>query len=86
MANLSVCASVIPEGVETTRLGVISSAYLLTTVVMSYLALMFVERSLTRRTEDGQSSLVGSIENSTSKWMVYSGLPALYDLSSGSYL
>jgi len=85
MANLSVCASVIPEGVETTS-GVISSAYPLTTMVTSYLSFMFVERSVTRRTEDGQSSVVGSVENSTCHCMVYTGLPALYDLSFASYL
>ena len=85
MANLSVCASVIPNGVETMS-GVSSSAYLLTTMVTNYLPLVFVEGSLTRRTEEGQSSLVGSVENSTCHCMLYSGLPALHDLSSGSYL
>jgi len=80
MANLSVCASVIPDGVETTS-GVSSSVYLLTTMVTNYLALVLVEGSLTRRTEDGQSSLVGSVKNSTCNCMLYSGLPAFHDLS-----
>jgi len=84
MANFAVCASVIPEGVETTS-GVSSCAYPLTTMFTSYLALVFVVSSLSRRTEEGQSSLVGSVENSTGNHMLYSGLPALYDLSSGSY-
>jgi len=85
MANLSVCAFIIPDGVETTS-GVSSSAYPLTTMVTSYLALVLVEGSLTRWTEDEQSSLVGSVENAPCNRMVYSGLPALHDLSSGSYL
>ena len=84
MANLWVCASIIPGGVETTS-GVSSSVYPLTTMVTNYLALVLVEGSLTRWTEDGQSSLVGSVENSTCNCMLYSGLPALHDLSSGSY-
>ena len=85
MANLWVRASVIPEGVVT-KSDVSSSAYLLRTMVRNYLALMFIEGSLTRRTEDGQSSVVGSVENSTCNSMLYSRLPALYDFSSGSYL
>jgi len=85
MATLSVCASVIPDGVETMS-GVISSAPPLTTMVTNYLALVFVEGSLTRRTEDGESSLVSSVENSTFNRVLYSGLPALHDLSLGSYL
>ena len=52
MANLSVCTSVIPDGVETTS-GVSSSVYPLTTMVTNYLALVRVEGSLTRWTEDG---------------------------------
>jgi len=64
MVNLSVCASVIPDGVETTS-GVSSSVYPLTTMVMNYLAPVLIEGSLTRWTEDGHSSLVGSVENST---------------------
>jgi len=58
----------------------------LTTMVTSYLAPVLIEGSLTRWTEDGHSSLVGSVENSTCPCMSYSGLPALHDLSSGSYL
>jgi len=69
MANLSDCASVIPDGVET-RSGVSSSAHPLTTVVTNYLAIVFVEGSLTRQKEDGQSSLVGSVENSTCNCML----------------
>jgi len=85
MANLSVCASVISDGVETTS-GVSSSVYLLTTMVTHYVALVLVEASLTRQTEDGRSSLVGSVENLTWNCISYSGLPALNDWSSGSYL
>ena len=85
MANLSVCASVIPDGVETTS-GVSLSVYPLTTMVTNYLTPVLTEGSLTPWTEDGQSSLVGSVENSTCNCMLYSGLPALHDLSSGSYL
>jgi len=85
MVNLSVCASIIPEGVETTS-GVRSSVYPLTTVVTNYLALVLVEGSLTRWTEDGHSSLVGSVENSVCNCISYSCLPALHDLSLGSYL
>jgi len=55
-------------------------------MVTNYLALVLVEGSLTHWTEDGQSSLVGFVENSTCNWMLYSGLPALHDLFSGSYL
>jgi len=85
MANLSLCASIIPEGVETTS-GVSSSVYPLATIVTSYLALVLVKGSLTRWTEDGHSSLVGSVENSVCNCISYSCLPALHDLSSGSYL
>jgi len=85
MANLSVCAFIIPHGVETTS-GVSSSVYPLTMMVTNYLALVFTEGSLTRWTEDGQSSVVGSVKNSTSNCISYSGLQALHDLSSGSYL
>ena len=85
MVNLSACASVIPGGVETTS-GVHSAIYPLTTMVTNYLAPVLTAGSLTRRTEDGHSSLVGSVENSTRDCMSYSGLPALHDLSSGSYL
>jgi len=63
-----------------------SSVYPLTTMATSYLALVLVEGSLTRWTEDGQSSLVGSVENSICNCILYSGRPALQDLSSGSYL
>jgi len=70
MANLSVCASVIPEGVKTTS-GVSSSVYPLTTMVTNYLAPMPTEGSLTRWTEDGHSSLVGSVQNSTSSAKVH---------------
>ena len=85
MANLSVCAFVTPDGVETTS-GVSSSVYPLTTMVTNHLALVLVEGSLTRWTEDGHSSLVGLDENSVYNCISYSGLPALHDLSSGSYL
>jgi len=76
---------IIPDDVETTS-GVSSSVYPLTAMITSYLALVLVEGSLTRWTEDGHSSLVGSGENSVSDCISFSGLPALPDLSSGSYL
>jgi len=85
MANLSVSALIIRDGVETTS-GVSSSIYPLTMMVTNYLALVLVEGSLTRWTEDGQSSLVGSVKNATCNCMLYFGFPALHDLSSGSYL
>jgi len=85
MAKLSVCASIIPNGVETMS-GVSSSVYPLTTMVKNYVALLLFESSLTRGTEDGQSSLIGSVKNSAGNCISYSGLPALNDLSSGSYL
>ena len=56
IANLSVFASIIPDGVEA-RSDVSSSVYPLTTMVTNYLALVLVEGSLTRWTEDGNSSL-----------------------------
>jgi len=65
MANLSVYASVIPDGMETTS-GVSLSVYLLMTMVTNYLALLLIEGSLTRWNYDGHSSWVGSIANSTS--------------------
>ena len=85
MVNLSDCASVIPDSVETTS-GVSLSVYPLTIMVTNYLALVLTERCLTRWTEDGHSSMVGSVENSVCDWISYSCLPALHDLSSGSYL
>jgi len=85
MVNLSVCASVIPDSGETTS-DVSSSVYPLTTMVTNYLAPVLTEGSLTRGTEDGDSLLVGSVENWTRNCMSYSRLPALHDLSSGSYL
>jgi len=47
MVNLSVCASIIPDGVEATS-GVSSSVYPLTTMATNYLALVLVEGCLTR--------------------------------------
>jgi len=78
MANWSVCGSVTPDSVETTS-GVSSCVYPLTTMVTNYLAPVLSNGSLTRWTEDGHSSLVGSIENSTCDCMLHSGLPALHD-------
>jgi len=83
MVALSVCASVIPDDVETTS-GVSSSAYPLPTIVTNYLAPVLIKGSLTCWTEDGHSPLVGSVENATFDYMSYSGLLALHDLSSGS--
>jgi len=83
MTNLSVCGSVIPDGVEITA-GISSSVYPLTMMITNYLAPVLSEGSLTRWTEDGESSVVGSVENSTCNWMLYSSLPALHDLSLGS--
>ena len=85
MFNLLVCAAVIPDSVKTTS-AVSSSVYPLPTMVMNYLAPVLIEGSLTRWTEHGHSSLVGSVENSACDYMSYSDLPALHDLSSGSYL
>jgi len=85
MANLWVCACIIPDGVETMS-GVSSSVSPLTTMVANYLALVLVEGKLTRWTEDGQSSLLGSVQNSACNCISHSALPALHDLSSGSYL
>jgi len=85
MVNLSVGASVIPDGVETTS-GVSSSVYPLTTMITNYLAPVLIEGSLTRWTEEGHSSLVGYVENLTCDCMSYSDLPELHALSSGSYL
>jgi len=62
MANLLVCASVLTDGVETTS-RVSSSVYPLTMMVTNYLAPLVAQGSLTHRTEDGQSFLVGSVEN-----------------------
>ena len=62
MANLSVWASVIPDGMETTS-GVSSSVYSLTTIGTNYLAPMLTRGSLTGWRADGQSSLIGSVEN-----------------------
>ena len=76
---------IIPDGVET-KSGVSSSVYPLTALVMNYLALVLVEGGLTLWTEDGHSSLVGSVENSVCDCISYSRLPALHDLSSGSSL
>ena len=64
MANLSVCAAVIPDGVEATS-GVSSSIHPLTTMITSYLAPVLISGSLTGWTEDGRSSLVCSVDNST---------------------
>jgi len=63
----------IPDGVEATS-GVSLSLYPLTTMVTNYLAPMFTGASLTRWTEDSQSSLVGSVENLTRNCMLYSSL------------
>jgi len=85
MANLWVCAFIIPDGVETTS-GVSSAIYPLTMMVTNCLALVRVEGSLTRWTEDGQSSFIGCVENATCNCMLYSGHPALHDWYSESYL
>jgi len=84
MANLSVGASVIRDGVETMS-GVSSSVYPSTMMITNYVAPVLTHGSLTRWTEDGQCSLVCSVENSTWTDMSYSALPALHDLSAGSY-
>jgi len=62
MVNLSVCAPVLPDRVETMS-GVSSSIYPLTAKITNYLALMLYKGSLTRQTEDGHSSLGGSVKN-----------------------
>jgi len=81
MANLSVCASIILDGGET-RSSVSTSLYPLTMKVTYYLAPFLTEGSSTRWTEDGQPSLVGSIENLAFNSMSDSALPAFHDLSS----
>jgi len=83
--KLSGCAPVIPDGVETTS-GVTSSVYSLTAMITNYLAPVLYKCSLTRQTEDGHSSVVGSVGKSTCDRMSYSCPLALYDLSSGSHL
>jgi len=55
MAKVAVCASIITDGMETTS-GVSSSVYPLTTMITNYHAPVLTEGSLTRWTEDGQSS------------------------------
>ena len=85
MANLSVCAFVITDGVETTS-SVSASVYPLATFATNYLALVLVKSSLSHRTEDGLSSLAGSVENVTGNCISYSGLSALHDLFSGLYI
>jgi len=72
MAKVAVCASIITDGVETTS-GVSSSVYPLTTMITNYHAPVLTEGSLTRWTEDGQSSWVGSVENSKRTRISYSG-------------
>jgi len=52
MANLSVCSSIIPDGVETTS-GVSLTVYPLTAMVTNYLAPVLTGGSLTCHTEDG---------------------------------
>ena len=82
MANLLVCAPIIPNGVEAPS-GVSSSVYPLTTMVTNHLAPVLNKGSLTRWTEDGQCSLVGPVENSACNPMSYCNFPALHDLPSG---
>ena len=84
MVNISVCASIIPDGVETTS-GVSSSVDPLTAMITNYLAPMLYEGSLTRQTGDGHSSFVGSVDDLPCDRMSYSCLQALHDLSSGSH-
>jgi len=84
MANLSVCAFFIPDGVVTMS-GVSLSVYSVDTMVMNYLAPVLSKGSLTHWTEDAQSSLVGSVENSACTCMSYSCLVALHDLFLGSH-
>jgi len=68
IVNFSVCALIIPDSVETMS-GVGSSVYLLTAMIKNYLAPVIYKGSLTRQTDDGHSSLVGSVEISTCDWM-----------------
>jgi len=85
MVNLSVCAPVIPDGVETMS-GVSSSIYSLAAMIKNYLALVLYKGSLTGLTGDGHSSLGGSVENLSCDGKTYSCLAPLYHLSSGSHL
>jgi len=75
MVNLSVWARVIPDAVETTS-GVSLSLYLLTEMIMNYLAPVRYGCSLPCWTEDGHSALVGSIENLVYDCISFSCLPA----------
>ena len=84
MVNLSVYAAFSPDRVESTS-GVCSSVHALTAVFINYLAQVFLRGILTRWTQDGLSSFVGSVENSAYDWMSSSHSPALHDLSSGSH-
>jgi len=62
IVNILVWASFLPEDVETLP-DISVSIYLSTVVITNYLALGVHASSLTRWTEDDQSSLVGSVEN-----------------------
>ena len=84
MVNLSVYARVIPDSVKTTTGGSLS-VYLLTAMTANYVAPRLHEGSLTRRTEDGHSSLVGSVKNLVGDHILYSSLPELQE-STGSHL
>jgi len=55
-------------------------------MIKNYLAPVLYEGSLSRQTEDGYSSLVGSVVNLTCDSMSYCCLSALHDLSSRSDL
>ena len=63
IVNILVWASFLPEDVETLPDITSVSIYLSTVVITNYLALGVHASSLTRWTEDDQSSLVGSVEN-----------------------
>jgi len=85
MVNLLAWPPIIPDGVEITS-GVSSSVCTLTAMVTNYLAVVLYEGSPTCQRENGHSSLVGSMENSTCVRRLHSCLAAIHDLSLGSDL
>jgi len=85
MVYLSIWAPIIPDGVKTLS-GVCPSVYPSTPMITNYLAPVLHEGSLTRQSEDGHSSLVGSVESLSCDRRSYSCLPALHDRFLGSHL
>jgi len=78
MVNLLAWPPIIPDGVEITS-GVSLSVCTLTSMITNYLASVLYEGSPTCQRENGHSSLVGSMENSTCVRRLHSCLAAIYD-------